>query len=171
MKTTPTSFNDIAVASEPEPTPAAVYETPTEINNIQPTRIIKNAQGHDVPIYAEGPDDFITGKKTFTDAKLAYENIELSRDPNVEKVFKFNEQEGMGWLTYYDMVNKEEVKGKGSVHNIEQVFPFTIDKEHSLVSTVLEETYPMILTDETPSEEIKNEYVRLRQIEAQKEEE
>ena len=131
-----------------------------------PVRIIKNAKGVEVPIYAEGPDEFIENANTFSDAKLAYENIELSIDDSVEKVFKFNEDVGMGWLTFYDMNNKVEIKNKGTVHKIEQIYPFIIDKDHSIVSTVLEETYPMILTDELPSQEVKEEYERLRRIES-----
>ena len=131
---------------------------------------VKNANGEDVPIYEDGPDDFITGKKTYTDAKLAYENITLKLDPNVERVFKFNEDEGMGWLSYYDMNNKKEIKDKGSLRNIEQLFPFEIDKENNLVTTVLRETYPVIYTNEEPSAEVKSEYERLEKIEESKKE-
>ena len=131
---------------------------------------VKNANGEDVPIYEDGPDDFITGKKTYTDAKLAYENITLKLDPNVERVFKFNEDEGMGWLSYYDMNTKKEIKDKGSLRNIEQLFPFEIDKENNLVTTVLRETYPVIYTNEEPSAEVKSEYERLEKIEESKKE-
>lgn len=131
---------------------------------------VKNANGEDVPIYEDGPDDFITGKKTYTDAKLAYENITLKLDPNVERVFKFNEDEGMGWLAYYDMNTKKEIKDKGSLRNIEQIFPFEVDKENNLVTTVLRETYPVVYTDEKPSEEVKSEYERLEKIEESKKE-
>ena len=131
---------------------------------------VKNANGEDVPIYEDGPDDFITGKKTYTDAKLAYENITLKLDPNVERVFKFNEDEGMGWLAYYDMNSKKEIKDKGSLRNIEQIFPFEVDKENNLVTTVLRETYPVIYTNEEPSEEVKSEYERLEKIEESKKE-
>ena len=131
---------------------------------------VKNANGEDVPIYEDGPDDFITGKKTYTDAKLAYENITLKLDPNVERVFKFNENEGMGWLAYYDMNTRQEIKGKGSLRNIEQIFPFEVDKENNLVTTVLRETYPVIYTNEKPSDEVKAEYERLEKIEESKKE-
>lgn len=131
---------------------------------------VKNANGEDVPIYDDGPDDFITGKKTYTDAKLAYENITLKLDPNVERVFKFNEDEGMGWLAYYDMNTKKEIKDKGSLRNIEQIFPFEVDKENNLVTTVLRETYPVIYTNEEPSDEVKSEYERLEKIEESKKE-
>lgn len=131
---------------------------------------VKNANGEDVPIYDDGPDDFITGKKTYTDAKLAYENITLKLDPNVERVFKFNEDEGMGWLAYYDMNSKKEIKDKGSLRNIEQIFPFEVDKENNLVTTVLRETYPVIYTNEEPSAEVKSEYERLEKIEESKKE-
>ena len=131
---------------------------------------VKNANGEDVPIYEDGPDDFITGKKTYTDAKLAYENITLKLDPNVERVFKFNENEGMGWLAYYDMNTRQEIKDKGSLRNIEQIFPFEVDKENNLVTTVLRETYPVIYTNEKPSDEVKAEYERLEKIEESKKE-
>lgn len=131
---------------------------------------VKNANGEDVPIYEDGPDDFITGKKTYTDAKLAYENITLKLDPNVERVFKFNENEGMGWLAYYDMNTRKEIKDKGSLRNIEQIFPFEVDKENNLVTTVLRETYPVIYTNEKPSEEVRAEYERLEKIEESKKE-
>ena len=136
---------------------------------IQPN-VQENANGEDVPIYEDGPDDFITGKKTYTDAKLAYENITLKLDPNVERVFKFNENEGMGWLAYYDMNTRQEIKDKGSLRNIEQIFPFEVDKENNLVTTVLRETYPVIYTNEKPSDEVKAEYERLEKIEESKKE-
>lgn len=156
-----------------QPEPESVVEEKKEetpvYENGKVVQYIKNANGEDVPIYAEGPDDFVDGK-TYTNAKLAFENISLSRDPNVEKVFKFNEDEGVGWLAYYDLANKKEIKDKGSLRNIEQIFPFEIDKENNLVTTVLRETYPVVYTDEEPSEEVRNEYERLEKIEEDRKE-
>lgn len=151
------------VAEKSEPDFSNTNVVP-KVDNNQITGYIKNANGEDVPLYAEGPEDFLTGVKTYTDAKLAYENISLSNDPNVQKFFKFNEQEGMGWLVYYDMENKKTIEGKGSLRNIEQVFPFEIDKQNGLVTTVLRETYPVLFTDEKPTEEITKEYERLQNI-------
>lgn len=142
---------------------------PAPIDEKQITGYIKNANGVDVPIYEEGPQDFIEGAKTYTDAKLAYENISLSRNPNVQKMFKFNEDEEMGWLVYYDLAEKKEIKDQGSLRNIEQVFPFEVDKANNLVTTVLRENYPVIYTDEKPSEEVRSEYERLKNIQAMKE--
>lgn len=151
-------------------TPNFEIQPSVEENGKKIVSYIKNANGEDVPIYDDGPDDFITGKKTYTDAKLAYDNITLKLDPNVERVFKFNEDEGMGWLAYYDMNSKKEIKDKGSLRNIEQIFPFEVDKENNLVTTVLRETYPVIYTNEEPSEEVKSEYERLEKIEESKKE-
>ena len=86
----------------------------------------------------------------------------------MQKFFKFNEKEGMGWLVYYDLEKKQEIKNKGSLRNIEQIFPFQVDKANNLVTTVLRETYPIIYTDETPNENVKSEYTRLRNIEESK---
>lgn len=130
--------------------------------------IIKNANGEDVPIYAEGPEDFVQDDGAFTNAKLAYENISLVRDPNVQKVFKFNEDLGMGWLAFYDMNKREEIKNKGTVYNTAQIYPFEIDKQNGLVNTVLQETFPLLYTDEEPTEKVKSEYERLKRIEESK---
>lgn len=130
--------------------------------------VIKNANGEDVPIYAEGPSDFIKDEGAFSNAKLAYENISLARNPNVQKVFKFNEDLGMGWLAFYDMEKKEEIKNKGTVYNIAQIYPFEIDKQNGLVNTVLQETFPLLYTDEEPTEKVKSEYERLKRIEESK---
>jgi len=37
--------------------------------------------------------------------------------------------------------------------------------QNNLVTTVLRETYPVVYTDEKPSEEVKSEYERLEKIE------
>lgn len=174
-------FNNVATQPSVQPTTQSTPQPEVPVNpNMQPaeptfnpeatqvTAIIKNANGEDVPIYSDGPDDFIQGAKTYTNHKLAYENISLARDPNVQKFFKFNEKEGMGWLVYYDLEKKQEIKNKGSLRNIEQIFPFQVDKANNLVTTVLRETYPIIYTDETPNENVKSEYTRLRNIEESK---
>lgn len=143
-------------------------QTPTQVNQNQATMYIKNINGEDVPIYEEGPDDFIRGVKTYTDASLAYDNISLAQNPNVQKMFKFNEDKGMGWLVYYDMEEKHDIKDKGSLRNIEQIFPFEVDKQNGMVTTVLRESYPVLFTNEEPTEEVKAEYERLKAIEENK---
>ena len=77
-------------------------------------KTIVNAQGVEVPIYTEGPDDFGDQSASFTNARLSYENIELANNPNVKRIFKFNEKENMGWLTFYDVEKNEEIKGRVS---------------------------------------------------------
>ena len=158
-----------------QPSKQAIPENPIEelnkvqtnpASNEQISGYIKNINGEDVPIYNDLPEDFVTGEKqTYTDAKLSYENIALSRNPNVTKVFKFNENEGMGWLTFYNTEQKKEIKGQGTVFNIQELYPFKIDKQNSIVTTKIRESFPIMYTDETPLQEIKDEYERLKKIE------
>ena len=72
--------------------------------------VIKNALGQEIPIYEDGPEDFLENAKTYSNAKLSYENIEIGKNPNIKKVFKSNRERNEGWVVNYDFEKKEEVK-------------------------------------------------------------
>lgn len=136
-------------------------------NGRRVVNVIKNALGQEIPIYEDGPEDFIENAKTYSNAKLSYENIEIGKNPNIKKVFKFNRERNEGWVVNYDFEKKEEVK-KGSVVGVEQLYPFNIDYNNGVVTTKLRENYPLMMTDEIPSEEIQNIYATLKRIESEK---
>lgn len=136
-------------------------------NGRKVVNVIKNALGQEIPIYEDGPEDFIENAKTYSNAKLSYENIEIGKNPNIKKVFKFNRERNEGWVVNYDFEKKEEVK-KGSVVGVEQLYPFNIDFNNGVVTTKLRENYPLMMTDEIPSEEIQNIYATLKRIETEK---
>lgn len=136
------------------------------VNTSEIEGYITNALGEKVPLYKEYKGDFKTG--TMSDGKRSLENIEISRNPDIQEFFKYNKKDNMGYMVFYDIKNKKEVK-KGTHLPLQLLYPFTIDTAHGVVSTKLEEDYPILFTDEPTPDDVKKMWEDLEYINQQRE--
>ena len=138
----------------------------TTVNTSEIEGYITNALGEKVPLYKEYKGDFKTG--TMSDGRRSLENIEIARNPDIQEFFKYNKKDNMGYMVFYDIKNKKEVK-KGTHLPLQLLYPFTIDTAHGVVSTKLEEDYPILFTDEPTPENVKKMWEDLEHINQQRE--
>ncbi len=128
---------------------------------------ITNAAGQQVPIYEEPEAEFIKTNNKFLSTENAYNVISNNQNENAELVFKYNDTCKMGWIAMIDKTTGDELVH--TVPPVERLYPFNIDVSNNLVTTNLQEDYPLLMTDEEPSEKVKKAYDTIRQINALKE--
>lgn len=138
----------------------------TTVNTSEIEGYITNALGEQVPLYKEYKGDFKSG--TMSDGRRSLENIEISKNPDIQEFFKYNKNDNMGYMVFYDIKNKKEVK-KGTHLPLQLLYPFTIDVAHGVVSTKLEEDYPILFTDEPTPDDVKKMWEDLEYINQQRE--
>lgn len=129
---------------------------------LQSSDTIVNALGEVVEVRDDIDNDFDEGA-TMASGKLSLENILIKKNENIKEFFKYNPTEKMGYFTYYDESKGEEIK-KGTHIPLGISFPLNIDIHHGVVSTRLDENYPIIMTDEPMPIEVKEEWEKLNKI-------
>ena len=102
-----------------------------------------------------------------TDTKLALKNIMIKQNPNIKEMYKYNKDLNKGWLVWYDTEKNEEVDG-GTHLDLRLLFPIEMDFKNNLANTRLETSYPIIYTDDKPSEDVMKKYEVMEQIESNK---
>lgn len=122
---------------------------------VTPTSVsyITNAAGQQVPIYEEPEAEFIKTNNKFLSTENAYNVISNNQNENAELVFKYNDTCKMGWIAMIDKTTGDELVH--TVPPVERLYPFNIDVSNNLVTTNLQEDYPLLMTDEEPSEKVK----------------
>ena len=140
------------------------------INTEKSNGQIENVNGHMVPVFEgdDGQEDFRRSDKTATDASLALKNMEIKRNPNAKEFFKYNKEQGMGWMVWLDTETNQEIEG-GTHIDLKLLYPIDIDTNNNIANTRLQESYPVMYTDETPSEKVIKDYEMMRTIEKNKE--
>lgn len=131
---------------------------------------IENVNGEIVTVYEEddGMNDFRHSDKTATDASLALKNMEIKRNPNAKEFFKYNKEKDMGWMVWLDTETNKEIEG-GTHLDLKLLYPIDIDINNNIANTRLQESYPVMYTDEDPSEKVIKDYEMMRTIEKNKE--
>ena len=131
---------------------------------------IENVNGEMVSVYEadDGLNDFRHSDKTATDASLALKNMEIKRNPNAKEFFKYNKEQGMGWMVWLDTETNQEIEG-GTHIDLKLLYPIDIDTNNNIANTRLQESYPVMYTDESPSEKVIKDYEMMRTIEKNKE--
>ena len=124
------------------------------INTEKSNGQIENVNGHMVPVFEgdDGQEDFRRSDKTATDASLALKNMEIKRNPNAKEFFKYNKEQGMGWMVWLDTETNQEIEG-GTHIDLKLLYPIDIDTNNNIANTRLQESYPVMYTDESPNEE------------------
>lgn len=140
------------------------------INTEKSNGQIENVNGHMVPVFEgdDGQEDFRRSDKTATDASLALKNMEIKRNPNAKEFFKYNKEQGMGWMVWLDTETNQEIEG-GTHIDLKLLYPIDIDTNNNIANTRLQESYPVMYTDESPSEKVIKDYEMMRTIEKNKE--
>ena len=138
-------------------------------NPAQVEGYVLNALGEKVPLYKEYSGDYDTSN-TLSNAKLSKENIEIKMNPDIQEFLKYNKQEGMGYMVYYNTKTKKEVKA-GTHLPLKLLYPFQIDTINGVVSTKMEYDYPILFTEEPTPEDVKQEWANLENIYRLREEE
>ena len=140
------------------------------INTDKSNGQIENVNGHMVPVFEgdDGQEDFRRSDKTATDASLALKNMEIKRNPNAKEFFKYNKEQGMGWMVWLDTETNQEIEG-GTHIDLKLLYPIDIDTNNNIANTRLQESYPVMYTDESPSEKVIKDYEMMRTIEKNKE--
>ena len=138
-------------------------------NPAQVEGYVLNALGEKVPLYKEYRGDYDTSN-TLSNAKLSKENIEIKMNPDIQEFLKYNKQEGMGYMVYYNTKTKKEVKA-GTHLPLKLLYPFQIDTINGVVSTKMEYDYPILFTEEPTPEDVKQEWANLENIYRLREEE
>ena len=158
---------------EPKQNVTEVVEPPKSQDNIinvtstnkndNPSYIV-NANGEYINLGGE-----IGGfkEKGITDTELALNNIKIKQNPNMKEFFKYNKDYQMGWLTWIDTETKEE-NTLGTHNDLRLLYPIEIDTTNNLANTRLQNSYPIIYTDEVPSESVQEKYKMMRTIDASK---
>ena len=141
----------------------------TITNPAQVEGYVLNALGEKVPLYKEYSGDYDTSN-TLSNAKLSKENIEIKMNPDIQEFLKYNKQEGMGYMVYYNTKTKKEVKA-GTHLPLKLLYPFQIDTINGVVSTKMEYDYPILFTEEPTPEDVKQEWANLENIYRLREEE
>ena len=137
---------------------------PTPKENINTSEIegyVINALGEKVPLYKEYKGDY--AEDTISNSRKSYENIAIHTNNNIQEFFKYNKEDKMGYLVYYDISTKKEVPG-GTHLPLKLLYPFSIDEVHSVVSTRMQEDYPILFTEEPTPQEIRDEWNNLEFI-------
>lgn len=163
----------VTAPEEPKQNVTEVVEPPKSQDNIininstnkndNPSYIV-NANGEYVDLGGE-----IGGfkEKGITDTELALNNIKIKQNPNMKEFFKYNKDYQMGWLTWIDTETKEE-NTLGTHDDLRLLYPIEIDTTNNLANTRLQNSYPIIYTDEVPSESVQEKYKMMRTIDANK---
>ena len=140
------------------------------INTEKSNGQIENVNGHMVPVFEgdDGQENFRRSDKTATDASLALKNMEIKRNPNAKEFFKYNKEKGMGWMVWLDTETNQEIEG-GTHIDLKLLYPIDIDTNNNIANTRLQESYPVMYTDESPSEKVIKDYEMMRTIEKNKE--
>lgn len=140
------------------------------INTEKSNGQIENVNGHMVPVFEgdDGQEDFRRSDKTATDASLALKNMEIKRNPNAKEFFKYNKEQGMGWMVWLDTETNQEIEG-GTHIDLKLLYPIDIDTNNNIANTRLQESYPVMYTDESPNEKVIKDYEMMRTIEKNKE--
>ena len=140
------------------------------INTEKSNGQIENVNGHMVPVFEgdDGQEDFRRSDKTATDTSLALKNMEIKRNPNAKEFFKYNKEQGMGWMVWLDTETNQEIEG-GTHIDLKLLYPIDIDTNNNIANTRLQESYPVMYTDESPSEKVIKDYEMMRTIEKNKE--
>lgn len=138
-------------------------------NPAQVEGYVLNALGEKVPLYKEYSGDYDTCN-TLSNAKLSKENIEIKMNPDIQEFLKYNKQEGMGYMVYYNTKTKKEVKA-GTHLPLKLLYPFQIDTINGVVSTKMDYDYPILFTEEPTPEDVKQEWANLENIYRLREEE
>ena len=146
------------------PTSLVTRELPQPQIKEENTIVIENKLSDEVDKSFIDNIDF--KEKKLTDAELALRNIKIRQNPNMKEFFKYNKDLEIGWLTWMDVETNEEALG--THHDIRLLYPIEIDSTNNLANTRLNTSYPIIYTDEEPSQEIKSKYEMMRKIEENK---
>lgn len=128
---------------------------------------ITNAAGQQVHIYDEPEAEFVKTNNKFLSTENSFNVISNNQNENAELVFKYNENFKMGWVSMIDRTTGEELVH--TVPPVERLYPFNIDMANNLVTTNLQEDYPLLVTDEEPTTKVKKAYETIRQINTLKE--
>lgn len=99
-----------------------------------------------------------------TDTELALQNIMIKQNPNIKEMYKYNKDLNKGWLIWFDTEKNEEVNG-GTHLDLRLLFPIEMDFKNNLANTRLETSYPIIYTNDNPSEDVLKKYEVMEQIE------
>lgn len=153
-------------------------ETIVQTNNVpvepkmeatQPVNIkfIMNATGKEVPLYDEPPAEFIKTGNRYLSTENSFNVISNYRNEKAKLVFKYNEKLKMGWISMIDTSDGHELPH--TVPPVERIYPYTIDTVNRIVTTNLQEDYPLVITDEEPTEKVKKAYSNIEQINSFKE--
>ncbi len=95
-----------------------------------------------------------------SNAKLSAENILIKKDIDVIECLKYNRNENVGYMVFYNTRTKKEIEG-GSHYPLNLLYPFQIDFHHLTASTQLGQNFDLLLSDEPIPEEKKKEWERL----------
>ena len=79
-----------------------------------------------------------------------------------------NIEQGMGWMVWLDTETNQEIEG-GTHIDLKLLYPIDIDTNNNIANTRLQESYPVMYTDESPSEKVIKDYEMMRTIEKNKE--
>ena len=123
---------------------------------------IKNALGQEVPVFQEPPAEFIKTGNRYLSTESSFNVISNNRNENARLVFKYNEKLKMGWISMIDTNDGHELSH--TVPPVERIYPFIIDTTNQIVTTNLLEEYPLVVTDEEPTEKVKKAYHNIEQI-------
>lgn len=154
-----------------EPIPEPVVDTTSETITMQEdtngVQYITNAKGELVPLYSDGPDNFTGENGKYRSTENSLNNIVNKYNANSQLMYKYNKTYKMGWLAMVDKATGQELPY--TTMSPKSLHPVDINETDGIAtSNRLLEDYPLLITDEVPSEQIQAAYATIKNIEENK---
>ena len=97
-------------------------------------------------------------------------NLEAYSNPNIKQYFKYNKEEGIGYVVAVDEETKKEVPGIMEIP-MELTYPWSIDNINRVATIMIQEDYPVLYTSDPIPEDIKNDFKLIYERESRKKDE
>ena len=152
------------VESTPEPITMENSNIQEDANGVQ---YITNAKGELVPLYSDGPNDFTGESGKYRSTENSLNNIINKHNANSQLMYKYNKAYKMGWLAMVDKATGEELPY--TTIDPKSLHPVDINETDGIATSGrLLEDYPLLITDEVPSEKIQSAYAIIKSIDDNK---
>ena len=120
-----------------------------------------------MPLYSDGPNDFTGESGKYRSTENSLNNIINKHNANSQLMYKYNKAYKMGWLAMVDKETGEDLPY--TTIDPKSLHPVDINETDGIAtSSRLLEDYPLLITDEVPSEKIQSAYAIIKSIDDNK---
>lgn len=105
----------------------------------------------------EGLDEFIEDPSNKIDYAMSLANLQASTNPNIRHFFKYNQEEGIGYVVAIDEETKEELVGL-EILPMDLTYPWVLDHSNKIASVMVREDYPIVYTQDPVPDDIRKAF-------------